>query len=170
MKVTSTEFRKNLFQIVERALHGELIEIMHKGRLIKLVPGDKPSKLSRLVTRDTIVSPEDLARAQAELDDEMRTSWEKKWAGKTVISYLDTNVVIYLHSNDARLTPRAKQQIETADDLLASAMVMLELEMLYEKGVLRYSACQILADLNQQIGVSVCQLPMATIMNSALIA
>ena len=45
---------------------------------------------------------------------------------------------------------------------------MLELEMLYEKGVLRYSACQILADLNQQIGVSVCQLPMATIMSSAL--
>ncbi len=82
MKVTSTEFRKNLFQIVERALHGELIEIMHKGRLIKLVPGDKPSKLSRLVTRDTIVSPENLDRAQAELDDEMRTSWEKKWAGK----------------------------------------------------------------------------------------
>jgi PIN domain nuclease of toxin-antitoxin system len=81
---------------------------------------------------------------------------------------LDTNVVIYLHSNDARLTLRAKQQIETADDLLASAMVMLELEMLYEKRVLRYSACQILADLNQQIGVSVCQLPMATIMNAAL--
>lgn len=83
-------------------------------------------------------------------------------------SYLDTNAVIYLHSNDARLTQRAKEQIEAADDLLASAMVMLELEMLYEKGVLRYSACQILADLNQQIGVSVCQLPMATIMSSAL--
>ena len=85
-----------------------------------------------------------------------------------MISYLDTNVVIYLHSNDARLTLRAKQQIETADDLLASAIVMLELEMLYEKGVLRYLACQILADLNQQIGVSVCQLPMATVMNAAL--
>ena len=85
-----------------------------------------------------------------------------------MISYLDTNVVIYLHSNDARLTLRAKQQVEIADDLLASAMVMLELEMLSEKGVLRYSACQILADLNQQIGVSVCQLPMATIMNAAL--
>ncbi len=85
-----------------------------------------------------------------------------------MISYLDTNPVIYLHSNDARLTQRAKEQIENADDLLASAMVMLELEMLYERGVLRYSACEILADLNQQIGLSVCQLPMATIMSSAL--
>ena len=47
-------------------------------------------------------------------------------------------------------------------------MVMLELEMLYEKGTIRYPASQILADLNQQIGVSVCQLPMAVIVNSTL--
>jgi PIN domain nuclease of toxin-antitoxin system len=58
-------------------------------------------------------------------------------------------------------------QIERSD-LLVSAMVMLELEMLFEKSALKYSASQILADLNQQIGVSVCQLPMSVIMNSAL--
>jgi len=46
--------------------------------------------------------------------------------------------------------------------------VMLELEMLYEKGTIKYAAAQILSDLNQQIGVSVCQLPMAVIMSSAL--
>ena len=40
MKVTSTEFRKNLFQIVERALQGEFVEVAHKGRLVRLVPGD----------------------------------------------------------------------------------------------------------------------------------
>jgi prevent-host-death family protein len=38
MKVTSTEFRKNLFQIVERALRGEFVEVAHKGRVIRLVP------------------------------------------------------------------------------------------------------------------------------------
>lgn len=53
-------------------------------------------------------------------------------------------------------------------ELLLSAMVMLELEMLYEKGTVKYPASQILSDLNQQIGVTVCQLPMAVIMNSAL--
>jgi PIN domain nuclease of toxin-antitoxin system len=47
-------------------------------------------------------------------------------------------------------------------------MVLLELEMLYEKGTIRYSASQILADLNQQLGMSLCQLPMAAVMNSAL--
>ncbi|HXB74985.1 MAG TPA: PIN domain-containing protein [Candidatus Acidoferrales bacterium] len=88
--------------------------------------------------------------------------------GQQVISYLDTNVVIFLHSgNAARLSRRAIEQIESTD-LLVSAMVMLELEMLYEKGTINYPASQILADLNQQIGVSVCQLPMAAIMNRAV--
>ena len=36
MKVTSTAFRKNLFQFVERGLQGELVEVAHKGRLIHL--------------------------------------------------------------------------------------------------------------------------------------
>lgn len=88
--------------------------------------------------------------------------------GQQVISYLDTNVVVFLHSgNAARLTRRAIEQIESTD-LLVSAMVMLELEMLYEKGAIKYTASQILSDLNQQIGVSVCQLPMAAVMNSAI--
>ena len=85
-----------------------------------------------------------------------------------VISYLDTNVAIYLHSgNVTRLTRRAIEQIEAAD-LLVSAMVMLELEMLYEKGTIQYDAARILSDLNQQIGLSVCQFPMADVMSSAL--
>ena len=87
---------------------------------------------------------------------------------QTMISYLDTNIAIFLHSgNVARLTQRATEQIESAD-LLVSAMVMLELEMLYEKGTIKYTASQILSDLNQQIGLSVCQFPMAVVMNSAL--
>ena len=87
---------------------------------------------------------------------------------QTLISYLDTNIAIFLHSgNVARLTQRATEQIERAD-LLVSAMVMLELEMLYEKGAIKYTASQILSDLNQQIGVSVCQFPMAVVMGNAL--
>jgi PIN domain nuclease of toxin-antitoxin system len=88
--------------------------------------------------------------------------------GQQVISYLDTNVVAFLHSGSAaRLSRRAIEQIESTD-LLVSGMVMLELEMLYEKGTINYTASQILSDLNQQIGVSVCQLPMAAVMNSAI--
>jgi PIN domain nuclease of toxin-antitoxin system len=91
-----------------------------------------------------------------------------KMGSQTIISYLDTNIAIFLHAgNSARLTQRATEQIERAD-LLVSAMVMLELEMLYEKGTIQYDAARILSDLNQQIGLSVCQFPMAAVMSSAL--
>jgi antitoxin (DNA-binding transcriptional repressor) of toxin-antitoxin stability system len=73
MKVTGSALRKNLFQILERALQGELVEVAHKGRLIRLVPESKPSKLSRLIQRDTINGTlEDLERAQQQLDEELR--------------------------------------------------------------------------------------------------
>ena len=85
-----------------------------------------------------------------------------------MISYLDTNIVIFLHlGNLVRLTRRAIDQLESAD-LVISGMVMLELEMLYEKGTIKYSGARILSDLNQRIIISVCQLPMSVIINSAL--
>lgn len=83
MKVSSTEFRKNLFQFVDRALQGEFIEVAHKGRLIRLVPAEQPSKLARLVPRDTICGTlVDLEAAQEQLDSEMSQAWEEKWASK----------------------------------------------------------------------------------------
>ncbi|MGD0618501.1 MAG: hypothetical protein ABSB67_12645 [Bryobacteraceae bacterium] len=62
--------RTTLIQLVERVL-------------VRLQPEKKPSKLSRLVPRDTIIGTlGDLERGQKELDDEMRTASENKWAGK----------------------------------------------------------------------------------------
>jgi PIN domain nuclease of toxin-antitoxin system len=84
-----------------------------------------------------------------------------------LISYLDTNIVIYLHSgNRSRVTHRAQEQIESTD-LLESAMVPLQLQMLYEKGAILHAASQILSDLSQQIGLSVCQLPFASVVKAA---
>jgi prevent-host-death family protein len=85
MTLTSTEFRKNLFQLVERVLQGELVEIVHKGRFVRLVPEEKAGKMSRLVQRDTINgTPEDLALVQQELDDEMRTASDDKWVAEPI--------------------------------------------------------------------------------------
>lgn len=89
-------------------------------------------------------------------------------AEPSLISYLDTHVVVFLHSGDVgRISIKAQNQIENTG-LLISPMVLLELEMLYDKGTTRYPAPQILADLSQQIGLSVCQMPMAQIVRSAL--
>ena len=89
-------------------------------------------------------------------------------AESSLISYLDTHVVVFLHSGDAgRISIKAQNQLENTD-LLVSPMVLLELEMLYDKGTIRYSSSQILADLSQQVGLSVCQIPMAQIVRSAI--
>jgi PIN domain nuclease of toxin-antitoxin system len=88
-------------------------------------------------------------------------------AEPALISYLDTRVVIFLHAGDvSRISVKAQNQIENTD-LLISPMVVLELQMLYDKGTIRYPASQILADLTQQMGLSVCQMPFAEVVRSA---
>jgi PIN domain nuclease of toxin-antitoxin system len=88
--------------------------------------------------------------------------------GPAIESYLDTNLVIYLHTGATeRISARAKQQIEDGA-LLISAMVMLELEMLCEIGRLKYDAGRIFADLSQQIGLSLCPIPMTAVIHVAL--
>lgn len=85
-----------------------------------------------------------------------------------MVTYLDTNTTVFLHAGLAdRISPKAQQQIET-NDLRISPMVLLELEMLYEKGKIRYHARRILSDLSQQVGLTVCQLPMSLVVMSAL--
>jgi prevent-host-death family protein len=85
MTVTITEFRKNVFDLVERALKGELIEVSHKGKLVRLTPEPehRKSKLARLVSRGTVIgSFEELEAAQQNLSAEIREGWEKKWHGR----------------------------------------------------------------------------------------
>ncbi len=80
MTVTATDFRKNLFQLIERALNGELIEIVHKNRRIRLAPSEPKSKLSRLVERDTLnCTSDEFDQAVRSQDDEMRRQWNEKW-------------------------------------------------------------------------------------------
>jgi PIN domain nuclease of toxin-antitoxin system len=88
-------------------------------------------------------------------------------AEPALISYLDTHIVVFLHAGEVgRISARAQTQIEHTD-LLISPMVLLELEMLYDKGTLKYPSGHILADLTQQIGLSVCQLAFAQVVRSA---
>ena len=88
-------------------------------------------------------------------------------AEPALISYLDTHIVVFLHAGDVnRISAKAQNQIENTD-LSISPMVVLELEMLYDKGTVRYTSSQILSDLTQQIGLSVCQMPFAQVIRSA---
>lgn len=80
MKVSTTEFRKDLYQIMDRVLKGELVEVIHKGNIIRLTPPASQSKMSRLIRRDTLVcDPDQLEEARRELQGEMRSEMEEDW-------------------------------------------------------------------------------------------
>lgn len=80
MPTTATEFRKHLFQLLQRALDGELIEIEHKGRVVQLVAKNRQSKLDRLVKRDILAcTPEELEQFQQRESEQRRLEWERNW-------------------------------------------------------------------------------------------
>jgi antitoxin (DNA-binding transcriptional repressor) of toxin-antitoxin stability system len=78
MAVNITEFRRNLFQLVDQALEGKSIEFIHKGVVFKVIPQTPASKLSKL-TRETVVAP-DANRDTGDLLKEIEAEWEKDWS------------------------------------------------------------------------------------------
>ena len=80
MEVTITEFRRQIFTLVNQAIEGEDVWFTHKGRRIKIVPeGQASSRLSR-ITPVEIINPEQLDPAHnAERQAEIGTPWESDW-------------------------------------------------------------------------------------------
>jgi len=83
MEVPITEFRRQIFTLVNQAIEGEEVWFTHKGRRIKVVPeGQAASRLSR-ITPVEIINPErhDLLDPahNAERLAEIGTPWESDW-------------------------------------------------------------------------------------------
>jgi prevent-host-death family protein len=78
MVLTSSELRKNLFTVLERALKGEPVEITHKGSTFKILLVEATSsKLDRARKRDILnVPPESIVNS----DDELIAELEREWA------------------------------------------------------------------------------------------
>jgi antitoxin (DNA-binding transcriptional repressor) of toxin-antitoxin stability system len=80
MHVTITQFRRELFRLVDRALAGEAVQFTHKGVVFQIVPESVPDKLAKL-TRQTVVAPEsEFSQAGKDLLEEMEAEWQKDWA------------------------------------------------------------------------------------------
>ena len=80
MTVTITDFRKNLFRIMDRVLSGESVEVLHRGNTIRITRPMPQSKLSRIVKRDTLrCPPAELEKTRRRLQKEMRNGMEKDW-------------------------------------------------------------------------------------------
>jgi hypothetical protein len=83
MDVPITQFRRNLFALVDQALEGSDVWITHKGRRLKIVPeGGGSDKLSRITPMDILNPPDfdiDAPEFKAQWLAEMQAEWEKDW-------------------------------------------------------------------------------------------
>ena len=80
MDVTITEFRSNLFKLVEQAMNGVEVHVTHKGSGFTLKPDRamEGGRLSRIKPMGIIRGS--LEGADEQLMKEMEAEWEKDWA------------------------------------------------------------------------------------------
>jgi len=78
MSVPITEFRRNLFQLADKALEGETLSFVHKGVVFSVIPETRISKLSRLTPETVVVPGADLD--MTDLMKEIEAEWEKDWS------------------------------------------------------------------------------------------
>ena len=80
MRMNATEFRKNLFQILERALAGENVEVLYKGSCLRVSDTGATSKLARAKRQDLFLcDPDSIVSSDKELLAEFNREWEKDW-------------------------------------------------------------------------------------------
>ncbi len=76
MELTATEFRKDLFRVLDSALHGEPIEIRYKGSKLRLLPPASGSKLSAAVRRHgLLVNPQSIVESDVDLMSDLKKQW-----------------------------------------------------------------------------------------------
>jgi antitoxin (DNA-binding transcriptional repressor) of toxin-antitoxin stability system len=71
VKVTASKLRENIYGILDQVLEtGTPVEVIRKGKVLRIVPEQKPDKLSRLKKRDYLVGdPEDI----------VHMDWSSEW-------------------------------------------------------------------------------------------
>jgi hypothetical protein len=72
MKITASKLRENVYNILDQALEtGVPVEVERKGRILKIVPEAKPSRLAKLKKRNYLVGdPESI----------VHMDWLKEWS------------------------------------------------------------------------------------------
>ena len=78
MQITATNFRKDMFQVFERAKQGEQVLVTHKGEQFRLVPEKPVSKLSRLRPIQ-LIHPESTDADDERMKEEIWAEIEAEW-------------------------------------------------------------------------------------------
>ncbi len=71
MLITASELRGNIYQLLDKVLEtGEPLEIVRKGRLVRIVADEKPSRVASLVKHDCL---------NGDMEDIVHLDWAKEW-------------------------------------------------------------------------------------------
>jgi len=85
------------------------------------------------------------------------------------VTYLDTCVVVWLFGGEThKLSKRAIEGIREEQEILVSPAVVLELQLLHDIKRAKTGAMKVIDRLAGEIGLSVCRLPFASVVEQAL--
>jgi antitoxin (DNA-binding transcriptional repressor) of toxin-antitoxin stability system len=80
MNMSATEFRKNLFGVLERVIAGETVDIVYKGSSVRVAAGGTSTKLSRAKRRPTLLcDPDAIVHSDPNVLKKMEAGWAKDW-------------------------------------------------------------------------------------------
>jgi antitoxin (DNA-binding transcriptional repressor) of toxin-antitoxin stability system len=84
MEVSITQFRREMFDLVNRALDGTEVWVRHKGKRFRVAPEGQPASRLARITPMAILNPDapDLndPAFKAEFRAEMEKAWEDDWS------------------------------------------------------------------------------------------
>lgn len=80
METSITKFRRDIFEMANRAMAGAEVWVVHKGRRFRLVPEEGPGSRLGRITPLEVVNPDSPDMNDAQLREEMARAWEKDWA------------------------------------------------------------------------------------------
>jgi antitoxin (DNA-binding transcriptional repressor) of toxin-antitoxin stability system len=70
--------RKNLFQVLDRAIQGETVEIVYKGSKVRVTSPAAGSKLARAVRRHALlVDPQSIVESDNGLMEDLERQWKQ---------------------------------------------------------------------------------------------
>lgn len=72
VRISATALRQNVYTILDEILEsGQTVEVERKGRTLRIVPDEVPSKLARLKKHDVVIG---------DLDDLVHVDWSGEWS------------------------------------------------------------------------------------------
>jgi len=79
VQVTISQFRRNLFQLIEKSTQGEPLYVTHRGRRFRIVPETPPRTGLDALTPIEIINPKAPGLDDPAWKEEMIREWESDW-------------------------------------------------------------------------------------------